>query len=197
MKHEIIKTDNYLLIVDDSEIKEGNWVFNNISKEIYQFIENYVPYEKKIIAHLPINDSSILEGVAILPPFEDEVVKLASEWNTKEVFTSAYSFTVGYNKAKEKYKYTEEDMMEAILQISEYYAYNIGKDLDPYKKALDIIQSLQQPKMPVEFECEMVNCDKCVYVQGGNLSPDCCNEFKQKTITNSQSQTMWVGKYIY
>ena len=42
--------------------------------------------------------------------------------------------------------YTEEQVMEAMLQISEYYADNLGKDLDGHKKALEIIQSIKQPK---------------------------------------------------
>jgi len=60
----------------------------------------------------------------------------------------------------------------------------------------DLIERLNQPSRPTHFECEMENCDKCVYVQGGNLSPDCCNQLKPKTTTNSQGQVELVGKYI-
>jgi len=49
----------------------------------------------------------------------------------------------GYNKAKETL-YTEEQVMEGMLQISEYYADNFGKDIDGHKKALEIIKSLKQ-----------------------------------------------------
>ena len=95
MKRELIKTDNYLLVVDDSEIKEGYWIY--CSKEeavteedrIYQvelFDEtrrSHVikgtddmwysrSYGAKIIAHLPLNDSTVLEGVKLLPSLEQE-----------------------------------------------------------------------------------------------------------------------------
>jgi len=104
-----------------------------------------------------------------------------------------YAFIEGYNKAKEKYKFTDEDLMEAMLQISEYYADNLNKDLDGHKKSLDIIQSLQQPKMPVAFECESTQ-----YTVGemSKLPLGTVNQ-KPKTTTNHQGQTVLVGKYIY
>lgn len=50
-------------------------------------------------------------------------------------------------------KYTEEDMMEAMLKICEYYADSVdsGGVLDGYKTANQIIQSLQ-PKTEWEVE---------------------------------------------
>jgi hypothetical protein len=70
-----------------------------------------------VISHLPLNNSPILEGVDLLPPLEDDVEKLADEISKKHGFPervtiSRESFKSGYNKAKEKYKYTEEDMWE-------------------------------------------------------------------------------------
>lgn len=47
MKHELIQKENYLLIVDDLE---------------------------KTIAHLPLKNSPVLEGVDLLPPI-DEIIK--------------------------------------------------------------------------------------------------------------------------
>ena len=167
MKYEIIKTKNYLLIVDDSEIKEGDWVFNNISKEIYQFIENYVSYEKKIIAHLPLNNAFEIEGVDLLPPIEDEVIALAEESfegfdgcteSDKIIYINGY--TKGYNRAKNECKYSEKD----VIRIVE-------KSRETGLTAEYLMLSLQQTKYPVAFELETINC--------------------------SQGITQWVGKYIY
>ena len=70
MKRELIKTENYLLVVDNSEIKQGDWFLEKAGRlgPIY-FNEGKVNFHmKKIIAHLPLNNSPILEGVPLLPP---------------------------------------------------------------------------------------------------------------------------------
>ena len=72
MKQEIIKTDNYILVVDDSEIKAGDWyVYNQKGfgprPQACRSVL-YLPMDsKKLIAHLPLNDSPSLEGVPLLP----------------------------------------------------------------------------------------------------------------------------------
>jgi hypothetical protein len=129
----------------------------------------------------------------LLPPLEDNVEQLAKGHFTPESFIS------GYNKAKEKYKYTEDDMIEYSNWLFKWCEYNkyrkliygvepygIGEfisDKDMFVKFLKE-KSHQQPKYPIGFECEMWY-----------------NEFAGKrsikTTTNSQSQTVLEGKYIY
>jgi hypothetical protein len=122
MTHNIIKTENYLLVVDDSDIKEGKTLLSKRGIIHTNIGWNYG--DKVIIAHLPLNNSPVLEGVSLLPPLEDE-------------------------------------------------------------------QSLQQPKMPVGFECEdeYVHDDTVPYPKTLGTHP--------KTIVNPQGQTVLVGKYIY
>jgi hypothetical protein len=217
MKHKIIHTENYLLIVDDSEIKEGDYctthlnvidvgkihnsytIFNPKNKEHLEMLKSC----KKIIAHLPLNNSPILEGVDLLPPLEQEDVKKLA-W---ELFGNDYNararYKDGYNKAKEKYKYTEEDLRKAFIEGTNYgsayqscienedwEAIEMDENDDTIK---EIIQSLSKPKMPVGFECEVRP-----YTVGemSKLPLGTRNE-KIKTTTNPQGQTVWVGKYIY
>jgi hypothetical protein len=191
--YQILKTDNYLLIVDKTEVKVGDTVYytiygededGNIDKEPFEVDISTVreinslnnieltetslialPSEcKKIIAHLPLNNSLILEGVDLLPPLEDEADVLALNYANSKSYMSIFhaddfnDFKNGYNKAKETYKYTEEDMIKAF----EY-----GKTLEPFDSFEDFIQYLQQPKLPVAFLRTDVNDSK------------------------------WVGKYIY
>jgi hypothetical protein len=218
MKHDIIKTDNYLLIVSDEKIKEDDyWVYicpingldygdnnNPIVKNNFDTVllitptwfeklhdkENY----KKIIAHLPLNNSPILEGVDLLPPLEDDVDKLSAdyteEWCGKrrvDVYIHD-AFKAGYNKAKEKYKYTEEDIDKAYWAGMKF----VGEDKGSYK---EFIQSLQQPKYPIGFEQTIGVCNKWLEEQCDN---NCCGQpEKIMTTTNSQGQTVLVGTYIY
>lgn len=78
MKHEIIKTDDYLLVVDDSEIIGGDYRVN-IQRGYIQLVDDNPEYYnkrndvfKKVIAHLPLNNSPILQDVDLLPPLEEE-----------------------------------------------------------------------------------------------------------------------------
>lgn len=188
MKHDIIKTDNYLLVVDESEIKEGNFVCNIQRPYISPCDSIDVGYYnrrndvfKKIIAHLPLNGSPILEGVDLLPPLEeDDAEKKARELTNHLTFPEERKegIIIGYNKAKEKYKYTEEDMRKAI----DYCKYNRAFEYD----FETIIQSLSQPKMPVGFELE---ASKSRPVFNG----------EPKSISNVVGFTAWTweGKYIY
>lgn len=194
MRYEIIKTDNYLLIVDGSEIKAGDYhVATRIvktngdnaiaftdQKQLEAIAE--IGGAKKIIAHLPLNNSTILEGVPLLPPLEQEddaeklypINRTGSMWMPSRHEVSNIYRQEGYNKAREKYKYTEEDIAKAITygwDLSHYHRLNTEEKL--LKMQRDFIKSLSQPKMPIAFECEMV----IPYKLG-------------KYVT-------WVGKYIY
>jgi magnesium-transporting ATPase (P-type) len=165
---------------------------------------------KKIIAHRPLTDAPILEGVPLLPEFnqEDDVEELAEKeyYEQSKSFedslvdpifdTSRFSvagFKTGYNKAKETYKYTEEDIKKAI-EFGYINTQGDGNELG--EREIHFIKSLQQPKLPVAIECEMkkdylYNDDGDKY--GFPVHPT--NEVK--TTTNSQGQIEIVGEYIY
>lgn len=209
MKKTIVKTDNYLLVVDDSVIKDvrpykGKW---HLEKG---YILNRFPIYltdlsecKLVISHLPLNDAPILEGVPLLPPLEveDDVWSLGLKerldelpytkhlddggYNDGQVVGFENGAEWGYNKAREKYKFTEEDMMEAMLKICDYYADSLNTEgvLDGYKFSKEIIKSLSQPKTPTHFEFEMERGDLPYYVI--------------KTTTNSQGQEVACGQYTF
>ena len=219
MKKELIKTYNYLLVVDDSEIKVGDWFLSNdneilkcinkedkfvwyerftvpgVSKESQPFSIHVNLNPKKIIAHLPLNDSPILEGVPLLPPLEVEdnnkdlfyQKQVMNPYPTGGQSYASYEkgFIDGYNKAKEKYKFTEEDMINFACKV---YNENYHKDDSFFTTAEAVIKSFSQPKTPTHFEFEM----DCTLV-GLALSDSC----KIKTTTNSQGQQVACGKYIY
>jgi hypothetical protein len=212
MKHNIIKTENYLLIVDDSEIKEGDWIYESDSNSVNivgKGYHNFTQSDAKITAHLPLNNSPVLEGVPLLPPLEDddeevweqglgaELEKLLpymkhlddGQYNSGQLVGFEIGATWGYNKTKEKYKYTEKDMINAIL-FGMQKGLNVGKvDETDGDWVNNYVKSPQQPKMPVAFECEESVDSDSMYVD--------YVIYKPKTTTNPQGQTKWVGKYIY
>ena len=152
MTHQIFKINNYLLVVDDSEIKDSDWyMYSNKDGSlngpygVRKFLHNDYSYLnaykcKKLISHLPLNGAPVLEGVDLLPPIEDDVEQLARDNSS----ICEDDWVDGYNKAREKYKYTEEDMRKALSESfkASQEGYNITSD--------EIIQSLHQ--YPTAFE---------------------------------------------
>jgi len=210
MTHPIIKTDNYLLVLDESEIKDTNWMYyKHFGEDIVckydrmngknTNVNEHKPFYQKIIYHLPLNNAPTLEGVPLLPPL-DEAEHLVipniyiqsfdefgePKWDEGKLYHRQQGFIEGYkkgyNKAKEKYKYTEEDMRKAF-QCGQQWVHEItNTDKDP-TNFNELIQSLQYP---VAFESAMGTIDD------GFLIVDV-----PKTITNSEGLTQLVGKYIY
>lgn len=194
MTHKLIKTTDYILVVDNSRTIGKGYAVNRDYEIMKYNTDEHLAYDsyavKKIIAHLPLNGSSILEGVDLLPPIEDGIDYLAEIFgnniggNEAESIVLSFGYKKGYNKAREKYKYTEEDMRKALLVKHD------GLDAD---YVIEVISN----KYPTEFECEMEDycgspltterCPKCI---------DICDRAYQrpKTVTTAQG-VQWVGKY--
>ena len=169
MTHKLIKTGNYLLVVDNS----------------------VHPYDSSKVgnplAHLPLNGSPLLEGVDLLPPYsrhqEDDFDKKSVNFIREIGGTEQQrlAFKDGYLEACEKYKYTEEDIRQAIDMAR---LHGPESFLVKYREE-EIIQSLHQ--YPTEFECEMEEYSMDM--------PNIHHKFyKPKTITTAKG-VQWVGKY--
>ena len=187
MTHNIIKTENYLLVVDDSEIKYDDHFIDEYKMLYMLKTESTEKYKsvKKVISHLPLNNAPTLEGVPLLPSLEDD----ESICPYPEEKQNAVDWHNGYNKAKEKYKYTEFDIIKAFEYGWNQRHYGKIDENELLKIQKIFIQSLQQPKMPVAFEC--------LTFDTGNDELDGTHILGIRTTTNSQGQTEWVGKYIY
>ena len=195
MIHKLIETKHYLLVVDDSDMV-GKGYRLDITRMSVGIIDDDFLYNvrkdlfKKIIAHLPLN-SPILEGVPLLPLYsrhqEDGIdefelfLNREVEFNLcpKDIIERIKWYYQTYFKPKEKYKYTEDDMRNAIRMTQE------GIYSESY-----IIKYLHQ--YPTEFECEMVDFTVTKEVDYSITYSE--HEPKPKTITTAQG-VQWVGKY--
>ena len=148
-------------------------------------------YDEKgeLCCHLPLNGSPILEGVDLLPALEDDVdveKKAINSWegcdgcdaNDELFFINGYQ--KGYNKAKEKYKYTEEDLLRLLCWADSDERNVQGQKFE------DFIQSLSQPKIPIGFECETRVFEE-----------EYRKPIRIATTTTPEGHTQWVGTYIY
>jgi hypothetical protein len=214
MTHKIIKVDNYLLVVDDSEIKVGDY-FYSIREIVEQSVIDYPKNEHHgvIIAHLPLNGSPILEGVDLLPPYfrhqEDGLdefelfLNREVEFNLcpKDIIERIKWYYQTYFKPKEKYKYTEEDVVHLLhktarkyFQEGREYKGNMAIAGDPLhgvrRELMNMVQSLHQ--YPTEFECEI----ETTWARNTDRNTPTKDDFdyKPKTITTAQG-VQWVGKY--
>jgi hypothetical protein len=223
MKHEIIYTNYYALIVSDEEMVEGGYAL--LKKKDYFEIQKALPSclknafrnaecwnaenrvhnsgHRKIIAHRPLTDAPILEGVPLLPEFgeSDNVEKLAYNWfvtadKKDTIFDLGWVniFTAGYKKSKETYKYTEDDLV-AVWNIAFNEGMSLDDEINEPVSFKEVIKSLQQPKRFKYFET-VCDCQECGANKTG-LSLDMGCENKTATITNSQGQTELVGSYIF
>ena len=78
--------DGYVLIVDDSDIKEGDFTYHHVKGIYNAVIDGAYTNQKKIIAHLPLNNSPILQGVPILPPIKQPKLPIAFNCEMKQKF---------------------------------------------------------------------------------------------------------------
>ncbi len=215
MKRNLIRINDYLFVMGD-HYKSDKFPYLVIEKlntgeySIWQ-VDNPNDWDEKtqyqILVHVPLNGAPYLDGLDVLPRLNQdyEVDKLAEERfpikneaaldiiECLQIKQEVYA--EGYNKAREKYKYTEEDLRKGI----DMYKGSVGVDNDgescySHLSTEQIIQSLQQPKLPIAFECEM----ELVYYpanmpkEGEERPP-----YRPKTITNYEGRIEWVGKYIY
>ena len=202
MKEEIIYTDDYALIVSDEQIEDVRPFVGRYHLEkghmIFQFPTYWtdLTYCKLIIAHRPLTDAPILEGVPLLPEFEDDDflnTEIQVVGDNKTMYVSNFLKKYG----KETYKYTEDDLRNA---------FNAGL-MNRYSRTgeavaeKEFIQSLQQPKRPGYFECKMepkykhIGAVKGIY--GSGFRKQNLMYGLPKTTTNSQGQKELVGSYIY
>jgi hypothetical protein len=215
MRHDIIKTDNYLLVVDDdSEINDvrpyvGRWhlekgsILNKFPTYLTDLSEC-----KIVLTHFPLNGAPYLDGLDVLPRLnqDDDIEKLFNNcWIGKKVdynTDNGTSFKEGYNIAREKYNLTLEKLIDMYIEKTGY-----GMDMwskeenETMSTVADIIQSINQPKLPISFECEVepkfkhIGSTKEVKGSGSRIKNK--HAGNPKTFINSEGRIEWVGKYIY
>jgi hypothetical protein len=130
MKHKIIKTDHYLLIIDDSTINLGDFITDGFYVWKWDVDDgvHFLYDKKKVLAHLPLNTSPRFNGLDVLPPL-DVVEDNYTEDDMRKMFNMGYSTSSGM-----------EEVPERVMK---------GK----FSRALEHIR---EAKWPVGFERDMI-----------------------------------------
>ena len=112
MKHNLIKTDNYLLVFDKlSEIKEGDWYKTPLG--IYsQFngTEKLPIGTRRVASHAPLNGAPYLDGVDVLP-FMDNGEK--HEYTTEDILDA---WELGAKEGLPLTRKKKEDLFDFLHQ---------------------------------------------------------------------------------
>jgi hypothetical protein len=140
------------LLVDKNRVYQTiGWAFNSNGVFWVSSSDRYPEGYEFIASTKP------LEGLPLLV-IEDEVENLANqaeieEYKDNDPYDQFYAggdfyegFKQGYNKSKETYKFTEEDMRKAISMARDYPADVVGYQKD------EIIQSLTKKELWIEVE---------------------------------------------
>jgi len=201
---DIMQTKNYLLIVSDEKTKDLDWYYTkrfsgnkgcvrrNNGGSAIEYKGKIDNWYKEIIGHLPINNSPILEGVALLPEMviEDDVNKLAESYYTQITQSERTAFNFGHNAATKLY--SEADLKEAYENGCEYSSFD------------DLKQSLKQIKYPKRFVAKNHSIDVCKSFDietgckfGGECKCETNENFSFTHITNDQQQKVLVGTYKF
>ena len=212
MRYPVIKTDDYLLVVDDSDTKKGDWCYAILSKQTFENINPNLKSEdkKKIISHFPLNGAPYIDGVAVLPPNwrdsgdKDDVEQLAEEHaehqfkgisDRTSMFECKNDFKSGYQESREKYKFTEEDMLQAakygyeFRDTTSFPEHNFEDSCINNTKQW--LKSRQQPKYPIAFESVDIDVhqDTGLHLKKVGTEPN--------KITNAEDRIEWVGEWVY
>lgn len=185
---EAIQLEDQVLLVD------SKWKYKNEKISIYLdtvsiksnatlsgwFGIGFINNHKEIIA-----STKPLEGLPILV-IEDEVHNLLNKISVEDENLSSMivplSFKIGYNKAKETFKFTEEDLRKAMKDVSTEIAC-IDGELESQSPARiytwieKYIQSLTKKELWIEADCTLV---------GLGLSDNC-----HPKITEGKIKAVW------
>lgn len=156
-------------------IKEGDYLFTEDRK-----------------AHLPLNGASMLNDLDVLPEIDDEVEKLAIKYNPVMNLDNEFirkAFKAGYEKAKETYNYTKEDIIDAVM-LGVCFEDPGVKDISTYEELKELaIKRVNQPKLPKYFiqQTGLTHCDRCP------------TGFEEYGLTKElpEGRVQWIGEYQF
>lgn len=163
-------SDTHYIVVDDSEIKEGDWVINNLDKLIGQTIRpistaevNDKEYSKITHSTKPLLDKPHYADYGMLTLSEVEeaiygysVEKMAEKRyneslpNQQMAFHCRMGYKEGFKAHQKLVKYKNIEVIELLKNITDWSSFKehpIGKQA---QRALDIL--LPKTKWDVEFD---------------------------------------------
>jgi len=206
-KLQLIETSDYILALSDEEIKEGDLCYDVVLK-IFIASHNYNGYNrdlcKKIIAHLPKNNSPELD-LPLLPEIVVEDGELLPNFLYKNEYDCILSGVYGDSDVTEEWNnyksatkvYSEADLDSILVFINDednHTEGELGNSCIDVKTLVNFIKSVKQPKtLPKWFIAEM-DCGEVRQCMCENNS-NCLKPVFKTQHTTKNGTTYLVGKY--
>jgi hypothetical protein len=219
-KLELVHTDNYMLLVSDEEIKEGDWVYNrgietflqvkNIWIDKIDFLNSNLE-TFKVVAYQPKGNVPELD-LPLLPEtvVKDDVENLAEKYFpdypdgivTNEIKVLREGFIKGYKAATKKY--SEEDLINLVAYIANFEDETDGNIASSGRMPSEIvnsfIQTLNQPKYFIGELGKITGCkDPMVCLRVCVIGTDSCKQpildYTKLKTNIVDGKTYLVGKY--
>jgi hypothetical protein len=209
MIFRIIEYQNdYLIIIGNDPILDGDWYLSLFDKKIHRFHEGgrigNEGDDRKIIAHLPIGGSKELDGVDLLPPInasrdledfmrkEIESFKPHPMEGVMKIQGATKRMVLGMLKNLEGECRRDPALIQAqhlLSNICEWGSFKEHPIGIQAKQALDLLKSVteEKPVVPFSFVQEGKRSSNVMYTEREIYEP--------KTEIDPKGRRVWVGKY--
>ena len=184
MKKEIVYTDKYALIVSDDEIKQGDYRVN-IQRNTIHFVDEEPSYFnqrndvfKKVIAHRPLSDAPILEGLPLLEKLPQVMEKKQAE--TEKIFNydnPNAKFGIEPNEVLNlKTMEKKQTAVEYLVEQLESIGFSIN-DLADYYNEVQIALEMEKEQIEIAFaNSYLIGCEEVSYNDANKASENYFNE---------------------
>lgn len=205
---KLVQTKDYLLLIDEeAEIKPDDYIIHDTVEGIVEANDEWHyrgekdNYWNKVIAFYPLTKEAKELDLPLLPPFEEDVVKLADEFyknhQGRPYAMEKGAWREGYKAAQAK-QFSLKDMKDILEEGLNWFGGGRDKEIRDSETWFNhYIQSLSTQKLPKEF-VGWLSKKKCPYDFTSRCTIDRCDcEFVFETITNSKGKQELVGTYKY
>lgn len=171
----LLGIEKQTLLIDPNEPpQEGDWIYWNrmiVKDTLYSKDTKFIVASTKPLEGLPL---LVIEDYVNIPEFELELEKLR--------------FQQGYDKTRQIFKFTEEDLRKAISMTRETLEWDEKWGWFTTKTEDEIIESISKKELYVEVECSGRNC-----IEDYGCTKDVCNNVKSDIpkIVNNQIKAVW------
>lgn len=159
MNTKTIFTEDYVLLLDSS-LNDGRYYWNDLDKALRTGKHWGYSYHYGVLAYKKLNQQASDLDLPLLPDWDGEVDELTNDFHKGwDLMIDEYSkgHYDGFKRAIRLHKdklFTLEDIEKAIELAKEYKKVEERVYEDTYSKE-EIIQQLQQSKLPKEFIPEL------------------------------------------